>query len=54
MIEINFRITKPEALKPKIYSLFVDGQKCIEDLKLENIAKELKKYLRLRFKESLK
>ncbi len=55
MKSIAFKIIKYETFPNKPYSLDVDGELAIEDInELEDIVKEIKKYLRLRFKEPLK
>lgn len=52
---ITFQIKKYETFIKKPYSLKVDGELALDDIyDLDNIVKEIKKYLRLRFKEPLK
>lgn len=38
----------------KIYTLIIDGKKVLETNEFTNIDKEIRKYLRLRFKEYVK
>lgn len=55
MKSITFKIDFYETFPTKPYTLKVDGELAIEDVnQLEDIVKEIKKYLRLRFKEPLK
>ena len=53
-MNITFRIIKWELYNVK-YELKVDGETAMETKdSLEEVIKEMKKYLRLRFKETLK